>query len=97
MSGRNDRKAVRTYLQSGAKIHERGAGSRGGKYAKSALPLAERRCILTFLQEYMELEKLYIDDTLTIRSLSGDIGVPIYKISLVINGDWMSLTVLFCK
>ena len=61
------------------------AGEEKEKYAKQSIDLAMQKQYLDTLQLHMAQKKPYLDDGITIRSLSQELEIPIHHLSIVIN------------
>jgi AraC-like DNA-binding protein len=64
---------------------ETAAGEEKEKYAKQSIDLAMQKQYLDTLLAHMEEKKPYLDDGITIRSLSLELMIPIHHLSIVIN------------
>lgn len=57
------------------------------KYAKQEIPRKQRAEILKELEEVMQADKPYLDESLTIRELAEKVDRPVHHLSIVLNDE----------
>ncbi|MCP4726516.1 MAG: helix-turn-helix domain-containing protein [bacterium] len=72
-------------VQSGYSGEKANGNGNEPEYRKSGLDEEEAGNILADLENYMEIEKPYLDEDLTIHDISKDLGIPRHHITQVIN------------